>query len=160
MNASLDAALALEERGIFLKRYQPGEHRAPCPQCDKGPRDDALSVWIDQDGATWMCHRCDFRGAVRPNCHGSSEHRPASPPQRCYVLHTTKRAPEPERYETLAEHGHRLWAACRAIAPATVAATYLERRGCAPPPTTRPCGGSPRSEIAARITSGPRWSLS
>jgi hypothetical protein len=135
---TLHVALALEERGIVLKRHQPGEHRAPCPECDKGPRDDALAVRIDHDGATWICHRCDFRGAVRPSDRGSSGHRPASPSRRNFVFNTRPapapaREPEPERYETLAPHGHRLWASCRPIEPGTVAATYLERRGCALP---------------------------
>jgi Toprim domain len=58
-------ARALEERGIRLKRYQPGEHRAPCPECNRGKRDDALAVRIEGDGsATWICHRCDWRDAV------------------------------------------------------------------------------------------------
>ena len=48
----------LPDRGIVLKRRaEPGEHRAPCPECDRGPCDDALAVRIGQEGAaTWFCH--------------------------------------------------------------------------------------------------------
>jgi hypothetical protein len=60
-----DVARALEERGIRLRRYTPGEHRAPCPKCNRGKRDDALAVKIHHDGsAIWVCHRCDWRDTV------------------------------------------------------------------------------------------------
>jgi hypothetical protein len=125
MSTRLDVAPALEERGIVLKRYQPGEHRAPCPECDRGPRDDALAVRVDHDGATWICHRCDWRGGIGPG----REERPArrAPPRQ-------DARPEPGRYETLAPHGLRLWERTRPIVPGTVAAAYLEHRGCALPP--------------------------
>jgi putative DNA primase/helicase len=112
----------LAEVGIRLKRSKPGEHRAPCPECDKGPRDDALAVKIDRDGgATWVCHRCDWRGAIGPE--RSERHaRPAAPRQ-------DKRA-DPEQHDTLAPWGHRLWQSCRPIEPGTVAAAYLDHRGC------------------------------
>ena len=57
-------ARALEERGIRLKQYQHGEHRASCPECDRGPKDDALAVRMDDDGATWLCHRCGWSGGI------------------------------------------------------------------------------------------------
>ena len=44
-----------------------------------------------------------------------------------------ERQPEPDRYDTLAPFGQRLWASCRPIEPGSVAASYLERRGCALP---------------------------
>jgi hypothetical protein len=50
-----DIKAELEDRGIYLRKWHRGEHRAPCPECDRGPRDDALAVRIDADGATWIC---------------------------------------------------------------------------------------------------------
>jgi putative DNA primase/helicase len=111
----------LEERGIFLKRYEPGEHRAPCPQCARGKRDTALSVRIDDDGATWICHRCDWRGGVLE----ATERQP----QR----HREKQ-PEPEQHYTLAPWGLDLWEQCNPILPGTPAAKYLDWRCCVIPP--------------------------
>ena len=120
-----DLRLAFDEHGIALKRYRTGENRAVCPECGRGPRDDTLAVRIGRDdSATWLCHRCGFKGGVRPN----DPERPARPaPVR------QERQPEPERYDTLAPFGQRLWASCRPIEPGSVAASYLERRGCALP---------------------------
>ena len=118
-------ARALEERGIRLKQYQHGEHRASCPECDRGPKDDALAVRMDDDGATWLCHRCGWSGGIR---EGHDEPLSKCSPKR------HERQPEPEHYEVLAPWGERLWAACRGIERGTVAASYLEHRGCALPP--------------------------
>ena len=41
-----------------------GDYRRPCPDCDKGPRDDALSIKIDDKGACWHCFRCERTGFV------------------------------------------------------------------------------------------------
>jgi putative DNA primase/helicase len=114
---------ALADRGIELKRYQPGEHRAPCPACAKGPRDDALAVRIDQDGATWLCHRCNERGGTRQAQTGSA---PAPRQQAPWI--------EPERYATLSDWGRTLWENARPIEPDSIAGKYLIGRGCALPP--------------------------
>jgi putative DNA primase/helicase len=119
MSAHLEAAL--EAKAIFLRRYRPGEHRAPCPECDKGSRDDALAIRLDARGATCLCHRCGLAGGIRDG--GVPERAPRSRGQ--HQGH--------ERLRTLAPWGHRLWTACRPITPGTVAAVYLERRGCAMP---------------------------
>ena len=117
----------LAELGIHLRRPdQPGEHRAPCPECGRGQRDDALAVLVEPDGgATWLCHRCDWRGGFGP---GRTEwtSRPVAVRQEA--------PPEPERHETLAPWGLRLWDACEPIDPWTVAATYLDNRHCMAPP--------------------------
>jgi hypothetical protein len=119
-------ARALEDHGIRLKRYQPGEHRAACPACDRGPKDDALAVRIEDDGAaTWICHRCNWRGGIGPE-RSEQPTRPAPARQ--------ERQPEPDRYDTLAPWGARLWASCPPIEPGTVAAQYLEYRRCIIPP--------------------------
>jgi putative DNA primase/helicase len=120
---SADVRQALAEHGVELRRYERGEHRAPCPWCDKGPRDDALAVRIDQDGATWICHRCGEKGGTRQPQNGST---PPAPPPRQRL--------EPERHDTLSPWGHTVWENSRPIAPGTVAGRYLEGRGCLLPP--------------------------
>ena len=42
--------------------YLPiGKHRLPCPECRKGPRDDALSVTITAPGeGVYQCFRCEW----------------------------------------------------------------------------------------------------
>jgi putative DNA primase/helicase len=37
--------------------------RAPCPQCDRGPRDTALAITIDERGTVTYCHRCGYTAA-------------------------------------------------------------------------------------------------
>jgi hypothetical protein len=81
----------LEELGIALRHRKPGEHRAPCPECDRGPRDDALAVRLEGDGsATWICHRCGFKGGIggerdlsrrRDNRNVKPEPQPVEPAQ-------------------------------------------------------------------------------
>jgi putative DNA primase/helicase len=41
-----------------------GDFRRPCPHCDRGPHDVALSVRVDDRGAVWHCFRCDLVGSV------------------------------------------------------------------------------------------------
>ena len=123
MNA--DLARALEERGIRLKEYQPGEHRCPCPECGRGPRDDALAVRIDHDGATWTCHRCEWKGGIGPE---RSERRAKTAHRR------QGRQPEPEHHVTLSPWGLTLWDQCSSILPGTPAANYLHQRCCIVPP--------------------------
>jgi putative DNA primase/helicase len=120
-----DLARALEERGIRLRKYQPGEHRCPCPECGRGPRDDVLAVRIDHDGATWTCHRCEWKGGIGPE---RSERR-AKPAHR-----RQGRQPEPEHHVTLSPWGLNLWDQCSPILPGTPAANYLDQRCCIVPP--------------------------
>ena len=59
-----------------------GEHRAKCPECPQNKR-PSLAVKIDQDGATWICHRCGFKGAEKrdqtaPAPHREADWRPAA----------------------------------------------------------------------------------
>lgn len=49
---------------IELLRGPHGEYRRPCPECDRGPRDVAFSVRVDDQGACWHCFRCGCSGAV------------------------------------------------------------------------------------------------
>ena len=61
-----DLARALEERGIRLRKYQPGEHRCPCPECGHGPRDDALAVALSERGRALVESRYDWPVVARP----------------------------------------------------------------------------------------------
>lgn len=54
-----------------------GDYRRPCPDCDKGPRDDALSIKIDDKGACWHCFRCERSGSVARQV---SNHAPSARP--------------------------------------------------------------------------------
>jgi putative DNA primase/helicase len=118
----IDLRQALAKHGIELRRYEPGEHRAPCPWCDKGPRDDALAVRVDQDGAAWFCHRCGEKGGTR-----QAQDAGATAPRPRQRL-------KPERHEVLSSWGHTLWENARPIELDTIAGRYLECRGCLLPP--------------------------
>lgn len=49
-----------------LMRGPNGNYRRPCPRCDRGPRDSALSVRVDDGGVVLHCFRCGFvRAAYR-----------------------------------------------------------------------------------------------
>jgi putative DNA primase/helicase len=123
-------AQALEERGIRLKRYQPGEHRAPCPECDRGPRDDALAVRFESHGsATWMCHRCGFKGGI-----GSERERLSRRRDKPCRAERIPEQPEPYISTSLAPWGLDLWDSCNPILPGTTAAIYLDQRCCIVPP--------------------------
>jgi putative DNA primase/helicase len=59
---------ALRRAGIDPRHMRFGEQRLACPQCalvKHRSRDTALALLIEPDGATWLCHRCGFRGAAR-----------------------------------------------------------------------------------------------
>lgn len=64
----------LLEHGIELRRPLNGTGRAACPQCGKGPTDDALSLKHDDRGICWKCHRCGWTGSVRQ--HETPAYRP------------------------------------------------------------------------------------
>ncbi len=51
---------ALIGLGIEINPHGAIQQRIPCPRCDRGPRDDALSVNI-KDGL-FYCHRCHWKG--------------------------------------------------------------------------------------------------
>lgn len=115
---------ALDELGIVLRRASPGEHRAPCPQCaalKSRKRDDALAVRIEPDGAAiWVCHRCGWRGVMGAKGREATSH--------AGLVRT-----EPERPTGDLDAALMLWRSARPITPGTVAASYLQARGCALP---------------------------
>ena len=64
----MSVADTLRRAGIEPRHTRLGEQRLACPQCatvKHRPRDDALSLLIEAKGATWICHRCGFKGGVR-----------------------------------------------------------------------------------------------
>eukprot|EP00963_Diacronema_lutheri_P011087 scaffold1318_cov362-Pavlova_lutheri.AAC.1 len=68
----------LEARGVVLRTYKGGQHRAVCPQCGGGSQKElSLSIHIDADGqgATWNCFRarCGWSGAVGRRSNGDTE---------------------------------------------------------------------------------------
>ena len=110
--------------GIDPTRLKPGENRLPCPTCDRGPKDTALSVRLEPDGVfVWHCHRlCGMNGSSRSRDHNS-------PPQ--------PRQPAPraaERPRGLSDSGRALWAATETVLGQAVAVGYLQARACVLPP--------------------------
>lgn len=66
---------------IITEGLPPGEHRQKCPECQPNKR-PSLAVKVDEDGATWVCHRCGFKGAEKhrqdaPAPRNESDWRPA-----------------------------------------------------------------------------------
>lgn len=109
----------LQRVGITLRSHRIGQHRAPCPKCDRGPRDDALAVRIDDDGAVWTCHRCGWAGNT---------------------IAGTRREGEPRRHHrdepkptTLQPEYLKLWRECRPVTQECVAMKYFLLRRCALP---------------------------
>lgn len=98
-----------------LQHRPHGEYRRPCPLCEKGPKDDALAVRVDERGLCWRCHRCGYTGAEMRKRH---EVRPAP------------RQDVPARWSDKAE---RLWTHAKSLR-GSIVETYLRSRGCAIPP--------------------------
>lgn len=89
--------------------------RAPCPQCDRGPRDQALAVTVDDRGTVMHCHRCGYTSANNiPSIEGISRAR------------EIKHRP----WQDLAAH---LWNKAQPI-KGTLAERYLQSRNCMLPP--------------------------
>jgi len=101
--------------GIVVKpRGGPTEQRVPCPHCDRGPRDDALGVNVE-DG-TFHCFRCGWKGRA------GGEQKTAPPAPR--------RIDDPAVAERKRERLRQIW---KETAPlnhpdARAVRTYLESR--------------------------------
>ncbi len=108
--------------GIDPTKLKPGENRLPCPFCDRGPKDTALSVRLEPDGTViWHCHRlCGTDGSSRSR-------NDKTPPQ------AHRAAPRPaERPRGLSDSARALWAATEPVSGAAV--DYLQARACLLPP--------------------------
>jgi putative DNA primase/helicase len=100
-----------------LARLPLGDHRLRCPRCDKGPKDDALSVTVKPDGYVFNCFRCGWTG-------GERERTP-----RPVALRPTK----PERRRSLDVAASKTWERAEKLA-GTLADLYLRARKCYFPP--------------------------
>lgn len=114
-----------ETNGIPLvdfARLKVGENRRPCPVCDRGPKDTALSVRLEPDGTViWHCHRlCGTDGSSRTTTHETpTPHRKAAPPPA-------------ERPRGLSDYWRNLWDATMPVSGAGL--DYLQARVCQVPP--------------------------
>lgn len=106
-----------------------GGHRMPCPRCQKGPRDKALSVRVDSSGAVWNCFRCGWSGRSR----GAT---------RIPVRAILPRAQVGQVHETLSPYWQNIWESCSSIGGD--ARAYLEARCCVIPPLDGDLRWSPK----------------
>jgi hypothetical protein len=121
---------ALAEHGIHIRREQPGEHRTACSRCAEikhRPRDEALAVKLEADGAaTWYCHRCGWKGGLPP---AGEPRKAARPPLRLAAP-----PPEPAGPSTgLSCAARRLWKARHPLTTGSPPARYFRGRGCTLP---------------------------
>jgi twinkle protein len=69
--------------GIRPRTYGEGNHKLACPKCSHTRRkrsDPCLSLTIDGDQALWLCHHCQWSGAVNDrNEQYSTRHRRQRP---------------------------------------------------------------------------------
>src|SRR5690606_32695940 len=88
--------------------------RAPCPRCDRGPRDTALAITTDERGTVAYCHRCGYVEA----------HNVSRPGRELPRVET--RPADPERLRAI-------WRRTVPLA-GTIGETYLRHRHCVIPP--------------------------
>ena len=109
-------------------RLKAGENRLPCPDCDRGERDRALSVRLEADGrALWHCHRCGFRGASDGELRVATANKGR---RATRSAQETRTAPAPAR--ELSAWALNLWRASMPLDGPALA--YLKARACAIPP--------------------------
>lgn len=113
-----------ESVGIVPRHRQPDvEQRLPCPRCDRGERDKALSLKFDFSGS-WVayCHRCQWSCRARAE-RGGSPVGPIPAP-----------LPAEARTESLSAPWRRVWQQSRRL-HGTIAENYLlDKRRCVMPP--------------------------
>ena len=58
-----------DEHNIDAQNLDEGSHKIKCPQCQPphDSHDTPLSVSINDDGAVWLCHHCDWTGGTGSN---------------------------------------------------------------------------------------------
>lgn len=121
--------------GINLRKGDMSTHRAPCPQCDRGPRDTAMSVTTNERGTVYHCFRCGYTASEQTE-------RLSKPSPRTY-----------RPWQGLADY---LWSQSLRIT-GTAAETYLNARGCRLPPEDfdiryLPARGKHPHAMLARVT--------
>lgn len=106
---------------IDWRALSVGNHRLPCPECGRGPRDRTLGVTVDHDGSgVGHCFRCQYIEANREERTSARAGRLISGPPRA------------AKRETLSSAALAFWTDCSP--PAGPARAYLTARGCAIPP--------------------------
>jgi hypothetical protein len=115
---------ALNSAGIVLPSHTIDRtHRAPCPHCDRGPKDGALAVTIHSNvDAVWICHRCGWSGGWR-----ARERMPARPVDHGQHL------PKATHASGLSDFGRRIWDQAKPVTADDLAGRHLARRCCALP---------------------------
>lgn len=107
---------------IDWHRLEVGSHRLPCPACDKGGKDTALSLTAGADGAVWNCFRCGWAGAERTGRQATT--RTAMP---------ARQKASSGHHETLSRQWADYYCGLQRL-PGTLGETYLHSRGCVIPP--------------------------
>jgi putative DNA primase/helicase len=104
--------------GIAVRAHGPTEQRVPCPQCDRGSRDDALGVNLET--GAFHCFRCGWRGRAGSECDV-----PAA---------IARRIDDPTIAERKRERLRRIWKQCVPLSHADAAPVraYLASRGLDP----------------------------
>ena len=118
-----------------------GQYRQPCPKCERGAKDRALSIKVDADGATFICHRCGYTGSDNP-ARDTYTRAPRQEPKA-----------DPLEWSTTAVT---IWRRTQSLR-GTVGAVYLQARGCAIPPRDShlrflPADGSYPPSLCAAVT--------
>ena len=115
--------------------------RAPCPVCDRGPKDKALARTEDERGRVEFCHRCGYTRA------DNLERRPLEP------IRTPAKSDAPLEWSDRAES---IW---RRTVPlrSTLGEVYLRHRGCVLTPMDSDLRFLPASDkhpptLCARVT--------
>jgi putative DNA primase/helicase len=111
--------------------------RRPCPQCDRGLRDAAMAITTDERGTVSYCHRCGYTEA---NNH----------------MTAAGNLVQPKTYRPWVDKAQYLWNHSTAL-EGSIAATYLQRRGCRLPCADAdlrylPASGDYPHAMLARIT--------
>ncbi len=115
--------------------------RAPCPVCDRGPRDKALARTEDERGVVEFCHRCGYTRAE------NYERRPLEP---------IRSAPKSDAPLEWSARAQAIWDRTVPLR-GTIGQTYLEHRGCILPPADSDLRFIPASDkyppsLCARVT--------
>jgi twinkle protein len=113
-----DVRDVLNDAGIRLRTYAPGQYKTTCPLCSAGRKhrtDPCLSVTVKSaDDAVWHCHNCGDDG-------GSPRDR-VQPLRERKVYRRPERAPNPERPDKMVA-----WFEGRGIGKATIEAAGIFR---------------------------------
>jgi twinkle protein len=116
----------LLEHDIRPRHYSNGTQKLLCPECShtrKSRTDPCLSLTIDDRGATWLCHHCEWKGSVSEREKVNKPQRP--PRQHCPSAPTKpRRVPEEPTGAVLA------WLANRGISEATARRNRIGAERC------------------------------